>query len=324
MKNLNESIKISKMKNVKKIPALSVFLIYAIINHINAQPMNHSVPKLKLNNGIEMPQFGLGTFTASNEACKDACLIALKNGYRHIDTAHAYGNESGVGSAVKESSIPREEIWITSKLWPSEYGEGITMEAIDKMLARLQTNYIDLLYVHQPVGDFVGAWKDMEKAVAAGKVRSLGISNFDDNDEVFHAIVDNMKIKPAVMQIECHPYAQRNDIREKVKPYGIAIECWYPLGHGDKSLLSDPVIAKLAEAHNKSIVQIILRWHIQEGLSVIPGAVNPDYIKENINIFDFQLDETEMTTMRSLNKNKRFFNMTLEQKQGFVNFKMND
>ncbi len=312
------------MKNLKKYFPLIAILLFGSMHFVNAQNRSANVPMLKLNNGLEMPQFGLGTFTASNEACKEACLVALKNGYRHIDTAHAYGNESGVGTAVKESGIPREEIWITSKLWPSEYGEGITMQAIDKMLARLQTTYIDLLYVHQPVGDFVGAWKDMEKAVESGKVRALGISNFDDSDEAFHAIVDNMKIKPAVMQIECHPYAQRNDIREKVKPYGIAIECWYPLGHGDKNLLSDPVIAKIAEAHNKSIAQIILRWHIQEGLSVIPGATNPDYIKENISIFDFTLSDNEMATMRSLNKNKRFFTMTLEQKQGFVNIKMND
>lgn len=312
------------MKNVKNYLLLVVFILSGIINFTNAQKMNLNVPMLKLNNGIKMPQLGLGTYTASNEACKEACLVALKNGYRHIDTAHAYGNESGVGSAVKESGINREEIWITTKLWPSEYGEGITMKAIDKMLARLQTTYIDLLYVHQPVGDFVGAWKDMEKAVEAGKVRTLGISNFDDSDEAFHAIVDKMKIKPAVLQIECHPYAQRNDVREKVKAYNIAIECWYPLGHGDKGLLSDPVIGKIAEAYNKSIVQIILRWHIQEGFSVIPGATNPDYIKENINIFDFQLSNEDMITMRSLNKDKRFFTMTLEQKQGFVNFKMND
>ena len=312
------------MEKMKNYLFVIVLLLFGNISITNAQDMEANVPVLKLNNGIEMPQFGLGTYTASNEACKEACLVALKNGYRHIDTAHAYGNEYGVGAAVKECGIPREEIWITSKLWPSEYGEGITMEAIDKMLTRLQTTYIDLLYVHQPVGDFVGAWKDMEKAVEAGKVRALGISNFDANDEVFHAIVNNMKIKPAVMQIECHPYAQRNDIREKVKPYGIAIECWYPLGHGDKGLLSDPVIAKIAKAHDKSIVQIILRWHIQEGLSAIPGATNPDYIKENISIFDFALNSDEMAAMRSLNKDKRFFNMTLEQKQGFVNFKMND
>lgn len=308
------------MKNLKVYLTLMVFLLFGNISLVNAQSMKTNVPMLKLNNGLEMPQFGLGTFTASNEACKEACLVALKNGYRHIDTAHAYGNEDGVGSAVKESGIPREEIWITSKLWPSEYGEA--SEAIDKMLDRLQTTYIDLLYVHQPVGDFVGAWKAMEEAVEAGKVRALGISNFDDSDEVFHAIVDNMKIKPVALQIECHPYAQRNDVREKVKPYGIVIECWYPLGHGDKGLLSDPVIGKIAEAHNKTIAQIILRWHIQEGFSVIPGATNPDYIKENISIFDFELSKEDMATMRSLNKDQRFFNMTLEQKQGFVNMRM--
>ncbi|MFA7104467.1 MAG: aldo/keto reductase [Dysgonamonadaceae bacterium] len=312
------------MKSIKNFLAVIALLILGNFSFVNAQIVNVKVPMLKLNNGIEMPQLGLGTFTVSNEDCRVACLVALKNGYRHIDTAHAYRNESGVGSAVKESGIPREEIWITSKLWPSEYGEGTTMEAIDKMLARLQTTYIDLLYVHQPVGDFIGAWKDMEKAVEAGKVRALGISNFDDSDEAFHAIVDNMKIKPAVLQIECHPYAQRLNIREKVKPYGIAIECWYPLGHGNKELLSDPVIGKIAEAHNKTIVQIILRWHIQEGFSVIPGATNPDYIKENISIFDFELSNEEMLTMRALNKEKRFFNMTLEQKQGFVNMKMDD
>jgi diketogulonate reductase-like aldo/keto reductase len=277
------------MKRIIIFITLTVVFLIGNLSLANSQVLTANVPMLKLNNGIAMPQFGLGTFTATNEACKEACLVALKNGYRHIDTAHAYRNESGVGAAVKESGIPREEIWITSKLWPSEYGEGTTMEAIDKMLARLNTPYIDLLYVHQPVGDFVGAWKDMEKAVEAGKVRALGISNFDDSDEVFHAIVDNMKIKPAVMQIECHPYAQRLNVREKVKPYEIAIECWFPLGHGNKELLSDPVIGKIAETHNKTIAQIILRWHIQEGFSVIPGATNPDYIKENISIFDFEL-----------------------------------
>jgi diketogulonate reductase-like aldo/keto reductase len=312
------------MKRIIIFITLTVVFLIGNLSLANSQVLTANVPMLKLNNGIAMPQFGLGTFTATNEACKEACLVALKNGYRHIDTAHAYRNESGVGAAVKESGIPREEIWITSKLWPSEYGEGTTMEAIDKMLARLNTPYIDLLYVHQPVGDFVGAWKDMEKAVEVGKVRALGISNFDDSDEVFHAIVDNMKIKPAVMQIECHPYAQRLNVREKVKPYEIAIECWFPLGHGNKELLSDPVIGKIAETHNKTIAQIILRWHIQEGFSVIPGATNPDYIKENISIFDFELSDEEMTTMRSLNKEKRFFNMTLEQKQGFVNMKMED
>ncbi|MBU3852967.1 MAG: aldo/keto reductase, partial [Candidatus Paraprevotella stercoravium] len=203
------------------------------------------VPVVKLNNGVEMPRFGLGTFLqGSNEICKQSCLTALRAGYRHIDTAHAYYDEEGVGEAVKESGIPRGEIWITSKLWPTEYGEGKTLKAIDEMLARLQTDYIDLLFVHQPVGDFVGAWKDMEKAVQMGKVRALGISNFDANDEVFNEIMEKSTIKPTVLQIECHPYAQRTEMRKKAAKYGIQVECWYPLGGAQSQglLLRDSVI----------------------------------------------------------------------------------
>lgn len=156
---------------------LIVTLLIGSFMFANAQQLKSNVPMLKLNNGLEMPQLGIGTFTASNEACKDACLVALKNGYRHIDTAHAYRNESGVGAAVNESGIPRNEIWITSKLWPTDYSNGNTLQSIDEMLERLQTPYIDLLYIHQPIGNYVEAWKEMEKAVAQGKVRALGISN---------------------------------------------------------------------------------------------------------------------------------------------------
>lgn len=280
-----------------------------------------NVPNVQLNNGILMPRFGLGTFLQPNDSvCYNSVSTALKAGYRHIDTAHAYGDERGVGLAVKESGIPRNEIWITSKLWPSEYGEGKTLAAIDRMLERLNTDYIDLLYVHQPVGDFVGAWKDMEKAVAMGKVRALGISNFDANGEVFQRIMRESTVKPAVLQIECHPYAQRVEMREKVRPYGIHVTSWFPLGGAMSQgvLLRDPEIMKIAEAHGKTPAQIILRWHIQEGLSAIPGATNPDYINENIGIFDFELTDGEMQTMRSLNKETRFFNMTLPQVEEMV------
>lgn len=280
-----------------------------------------NVPNVQLNNGILMPRFGLGTFLQPNDSvCYNSVSTALKAGYRHIDTAHAYGDERGVGRAVKESGIPRNEIWITSKLWPSEYGEGKTLAAIDRMLERLNTGYIDLLYVHQPVGDFVGAWKDMEKAVAMGKVRALGISNFDANDEVFQKIMRESTVKPAVLQIECHPYAQRVEMREKVRPYGLHVTSWFPLGGAmsQGALLRDPEIMKIAEAHGKTPAQIILRWHIQEGLSAIPGATNPDYINENIGIFDFELTAGEMQTMRSLNKETRFFNMTLPQVEEMV------
>ena len=305
----------------KKIFIGLVMLASTISNFTFAQDIYKTVanvPLVQLNNGILMPQLGLGTFLQpSDSVCEQSCLTALKAGYRHIDTAHAYNDEAGVGRAVKESGIPRKDIWITSKLWPTEYGEGKTLKAIDEMLKRMQLDYIDLLYVHQPIGDFVGAWRDMEKAVAMGKVRALGISNFDASDEVFNKIMNESKVKPAVLQIECHPYAQRLAIREKVKPYGIHITCRFPLGGAMSkgALLKDPTIMNIAKTHGKTPAQVILRWHIQEGFSVIPGASNPDYIRENIKIFDFELTDEEMKQMRSLNKEKRFFNMSLKDKE---------
>ena len=305
----------------KKIFIGLVILASTISNFTFAQDIYKTVanvPLVQLNNGILMPQLGLGTFLQpSDSVCEQSCLTALKAGYRHIDTAHAYNDEAGVGRAVKESGIPRKDIWITSKLWSTEYGEGKTLKAIDEMLKRMQLDYIDLLYVHQPIGDFVGAWRDMENAVAMGKVRALGISNFDASDEVFNKIMNESKVKPAVLQIECHPYAQRLAIREKVKPYGIHITCWFPLGGAMSkgALLKDPTIMNIAKTHGKTPAQVILRWHIQEGFSVIPGASNPDYIRENIKIFDFELTDEEMKQMRSLNKEKRFFNMSLKDKE---------
>lgn len=319
------------MKNVRNLLLSAVVMLCGSILPAEAQEDAGKgmadVPMVKLNNGVLMPRFGLGTFLqGSDEVCRQSCLTALKAGYRHIDTAHAYDDERGVGQAVKESGIPRSEVWITSKIWPSEYGEGKTAEAIDKMLRRLDTDYIDLLFVHQPVGDFVGAWHDMEHAVECGKVRALGISNFDANDSVFNLIMKEAIIKPAVLQIECHPYAQRADIRKKAKEAGIQVECWFPLGGAMSQgvLLKNPTILKIAKAHGKSAAQVILRWHIQEGFSVIPGATNPDYIKENIQIFDFELTDEEMLAIRSLNKEQRFFNATYEQVQQFGMSPMKD
>lgn len=310
------------MKSLKKILLVALAICGgACATHAQEKTTAAGVPVVKLNNGVEMPRFGIGTYLQpSDKTCEQSCLTALKAGYRHIDTAHAYYDEAGVGRAVRESGIPREEIWVTSKLWPTEYGEGKTLKAIDEMLERMGLEYIDLLYVHQPVGDFVGAWKDMEKAVKMGKVRTLGISNFDYNDEMWNTIMDSATIKPAVLQIECHPYAQRLEMREKADKAGIQVECWFPLGGAmsDGALFKDPVIKKIAEAHGKTPAQVILRWHIQEGFSVIPGAFNPDYIKENIQIFDFALTGEEMRLMRSLNKEKRFFNATLEEVEKMI------
>ncbi len=286
------------------------------------------IPCTELNNGLKMPRFGIGTYQDPGDSITaDAVSFALKNGYRHIDTAHAYGIERGVGKGIKDSGVSREEIWLTSKIWPSEYGEGKTTEAIDKMLARLGVDYIDLLYVHQPMGDWRGAWRDMEKAVAAGKVRSLGISNFDAADSLYTAVMEFAKIKPAVFQIECHPYAQRVEWRKRATENNIQVECWFPLGGAmsNGALFQDPTIKKIAESYGKTPAQIILRWHIQEGLSAIPGATNHNYITENINIFDFELTPEEMESMRSLNKEQRFFNMDYKQAEQFmINWKMED
>lgn len=315
------------MKILRILSIIMVFLMGTTTINATEKEVNGQ-PYVQLNNGQWMPRFGIGTYNVPGDSvAEDAVAYALKCGYRHIDTAHAYRVERGVGKAVKESGIPRSEIWITSKLWPSEYGEGKTMEAIDKMLERLQTDYIDLLYVHQPMGDYRGAWRDMEKAVKQGKVRSLGISNFDASDSLFNDIMEFAEIKPAVMQIECHPYAQRKEWQQKTRQHNIQLECWFPLG-GEMSngaLFKDPTIQKIAKVHGKSPAQIIIRWHIQEGFSVIPGATRHDYIKENISVFDFYLTDEEMAQMRSLNKEKRFFNMDYKQAEKFVlNWKMDD
>ncbi|NLD32225.1 MAG: aldo/keto reductase [Trichococcus flocculiformis] len=275
---------------------------------------------ITLNDGNKIPQFGLGVFQIpGNEKTKEACLEAFKLGYRHIDTAHAYQNERGVGQAVKESGIPREEIWITTKLWPSEYGEGKTAKAIDKMLERLQTDYIDLLLLHQQFGDYLGAWKDMEKAVAESKVKSIGLSNFES--ERLEEVLAAATINPSVLQVECHPYYQQNDLKKRIAPYNTVIESWYPLGHGDAALIEEPVFTKLAGKYGKTNAQIILRWHIQEGIIVFPKSSNPVHIKENIDIFDFELTEEEMNEIRQLDKGFRYYTRTLaEQEEALSQF----
>lgn len=277
---------------------------------------------LTLNNGIKMPQFGLGVFLVpEGKETIDVCLNALSLGYRHIDTAHAYQNERGVGEALRLSGLNREDVWITSKLWPTEYGEGVTSQAIDRMLERLQTDYIDLLLLHQQVGDYIGAWKDLEKALKNGKARAIGISNFSDNLEDFLA---HAAVKPAAIQVECHPYYPQHKLKKRMEEYGTILESWYPLGHGDEKLLNEPVFNKLAQKYNKTPVQIILRWHIQEGNSVFPKTTNPAHLQENLGIFDFKLTDNDMKEIAKLDKGIRYYNATLEEQQRFLNWKPED
>ncbi len=279
-----------------------------------------SVPMVRLNNGVYMPRFGFGTQIQSmengsrqelNAKVDETVTSALTNDYIHLDTAHAYFNEKGVGYGIIRSQINRNNIWITSKLDPNEYSDA--KNAIDGILNRLQTDYIDLLYLHHPSGnlsDIISAYREMEKAYKSGKVRALGISNFDNRMEAYNAIMDE-EIKPQVMQIECHPYAQRNKTRELAKNYDIQVECWYPLKHVSDGILSDTTLSSIASTHKKSVAQIILRWHIQEGLCPVPGSTNSEHIKENINIFDFELNENEMNLIRGLDKDEdgRSFNI---------------
>lgn len=272
---------------------------------------------ITLNDGNKIPQFGMGVYMVPDgEPTRKAVLDALRLGYRHIDTAHAYQNERSVGAAVKESGIPREEIWITTKLWPSEYGEGKTMAAIDRMLSRLDTNYIDLLLLHQQFGDYLGAWKDMERAVAEGKVRSIGISNFES--ERLEELCEAASVKPAVLQVECHPYYQQNALKQRIAPYGTVIESWYPIGHGDKNLIHEPLFTELGKKYGKTNVQIILRWHIQEGNIIFPKSTNPQHIRDNFDIFDFELTTEEMEEIRALDKGIRFFNMSLAEQEAHL------
>ena len=273
---------------------------------------------LTLNNGVKIPQFGLGVYSIpAGEVTYNSVKTALECGYRHIDTAHAYQNESSVGKAIKDSGISRDSIWVTSKLWPNEYGEGKTLKAIDRMLGRLGLEYVDLVYFHQSIGDYIGGWKEMEKALEMGKVRAIGISNFDVNDSIFNSLVETARIKPQIMQIECHPYAQRKHWQEMVKKHGMKIESWFPLGGRDSKgeILRNPTINEIAKAHGKTAAQVIIRWHIQEGFSVIPGSSNPTHIQENIDVFDFVLADEEMQQIRSLDKEARYFTMPYEQQK---------
>ena len=306
---------------------------------------------LTLNNGVRMPQFGLGVYSIpAGDVTYNSVKTALECGYRHIDTAHAYQNEASVGKAIKDSGIERDSVWVTSKLWPNEYGEGKTLKAIDRMLGRLGLEYVDLVYFHQSIGDYVGGWKEMEKALEMGKVRAIGISNFDvnvrsseshqaclngrvatdegvANDSIWNSLVETARIKPQIVQIECHPYAQRRHWQEMAAKHDIKIECWFPLGGRDSKgeILRDPVINAIAKAHGKTSAQVIIRWHVQEGFSVIPGSSNPAHIKENIEVFDFALTDAEMQQIRSLNKEARYFNMPYEdQKKWFMQWNPTD
>ena len=267
---------------------------------------------ITLNNGVKMPAEGIGTFLLTPDEAEASCVSALQNGYRLIDTANAYCNEKAVGRAMKKSGLLREEIFLETKLWPTFYTDA---DAVDKTLARLDTDYIDLLLIHQPAGDYVAGYRLMEKAYKEGKVRAIGLSNF--NEEQIKEILSICEVKPTILQTEVHPYAQQKELKVFLAENGMVIQAWYPLGHADKGLLEEPLFTRLAAKYGKSNVQIILRWHIQAGNVVIPGSKNPAHIHDNFDVFDFALTDAEMQEISALNKDKRYYEVT-EDKLGPV------
>lgn len=273
-----------------------------------------------LNTQSKIPAAGIGTFLMQPDEAAAACLTALHNGYRMIDTANAYMNERAVGRAIQASGINRDEIFLITKLWPSVYGHADT--AIDETLERLGTDYIDLLFLHQPAGDYLHAYQAMERAVKSGKVRCLGLSNFDEfNLDRMKALVASCEIKPAVVQVEAHPYYPQDALKSYLNTFGARIMAWYPLGHGDSSLLDEPIFAELAAKYGKSPAQVILRWHTQQGNIVIPGSKNPAHIRDNIHIFDFTLTQSELEAIAGLNRNTRYYTSTPEMLENYANFR---
>lgn len=261
-----------------------------------------------LANDLKMPLLGLGTFMISPADAEASVYKALKNGYRLIDTANAYMNEAAVGKAMKrameEGIVKREEIFLSTKLWPTLY-ESDT--AVDETLVRLGTDYIDLLFIHQPAGNFTAGYAKIETAYKAGKARSLGISNF--HGEKLERLLAEAEVKPHVIQLETHPYHIDHAVMKRLASYGTRLMGWYPLGHGDTTLLEEPIFLELADKYRKSTVQIILRWAVQRGFITIPGTKNPDHIRANFDIFDFVLTEAEMAEIAKLDGKKRYYTL---------------
>lgn len=265
--------------------------------------MNGKAPTITLNSGYEMPVLGIGTYSLLGDVCVDSVSAALKSGVRKIGTAYMYHNEAEVGEAVRNSGIPREEIFVTTKLYPNQFDEP--EQAIDDALEKLNIEYIDLMLLHHPGTNDVKAYKAMEKAVAEGKIRSIGLSNW--YIEEMEEFLPQVTITPALVQNEIHPYYQEKGIVEYMHGKGIVMEAWYPFGGRGHTgeLFADETISAIAAEHGKTSAQVILRWHLQRGVVAIPGSSNPDHIKENISVFDFELTEEEMERIGMLDRNEK-------------------
>lgn len=271
---------------------------------------------IKLNNGNKCPALGIGTFMLSPAEAENSVREAIKIGYKLVDTANAYVNERAVGRGIRSSGINRESLFVSTKLWPSEYENE---NAVKETLERLGLDHVDLLYIHQPAGNWLSGYRLLEKAYKEGKAGAIGISNFEG--KYLSELEKKWEIVPQFIQVEAHPYFTQSELRRTLDKYGIRLMSWYPLGHGDKALLHEPLFAELGKKYGKTSAQIVLRWHTQMGFSVIPGSSNIAHIKDNINIFDFTLTDEEMSEIAKLDRGVRYYNRTDEQLRQFAGWR---
>lgn len=270
---------------------------------------------IKLNNDLACPVLGLGTYMLAPSDAYNSTLNALKMGYSLVDTANAYVNEYSVGRGIKDSGVKREDVYLSTKLWPSEYENE---NAVDETLKRLGVDYVDLLYIHQPAGNWLAGYRQLEKAYREGKAKSIGISNFEG--KYLEELETKWEIIPQFIQVEAHPFFTQKELRKTLDKYGIKLMSWYPLGHGDTKLLNENVFVELAKKYNKTPAQVILRWHTQMGFVVIPGSKNIEHIKDNLNIFDFTLTDDEMATIAKLDNDTRYYHRSDEQLKHFASW----
>ena len=272
---------------------------------------------IRLSNGVEVPVLGIGTFMITPADTENAVYSAIKLGYRMIDTANAYMNEEAVGKAIakaiSEGLVKREELFVSTKIWPTLYEKA---DAVEQTLSRLGLDYVDLLFIHQPSGNFVAGYQLIEQAYKAGKAKSLGISNM--HGDKLERLLNAAEIKPHVIQLEAHPYCTEHEIMDRLAECGTKLMGWYPLGHGDAGLKQEPIFSKLADKYHKSNVQIILRWHTQMGFLTIPGSKNPDHIRDNADIFDFTLTADEMAEIAKLDGTKKYYQADLATEEKYA------
>ncbi|MCD8099371.1 MAG: aldo/keto reductase [Oscillospiraceae bacterium] len=268
---------------------------------------------ITMNNGGKCPAVGLGTFMIAPSDAENSVREALKMGYECIDTANAYVNERAVGRGIKSGGVSREKIFLSTKLWASEYENE---NAVEATLERLGVDYVDLLYIHQPAGNWLAGYRQLEKAYREGKARAIGVSNFEG--KYLDELAAQWEVVPQFMQAEAHPYYTQEELRRTLDKYGIKLMSWYPLGHGDKALLAEPLFAEMGKKYGKTPAQIILRWHTQMGFAVIPGSKSVEHIRDNLDILSFRLSDGDMAEIAKLNKGVRYYYRTDEALAGFA------